>query len=142
MKKIGYKSSRIFTPHGVIDGYLIVNNDKIADVLPCVDDDTEVVDYESYMIMPGIIDIHNHGFAGWSMTDAIEDNDVISYKKALCSVGVTTVLPTAKIEAFSSISNIMRYEDYNGAIIHGIHSEGPFWARGGENTVGETLAST
>ena len=138
MKKIGYKSSRIFTPHGVIEGYLIVNNDKIVDVLPCVDDDTEVVDYESYMIMPGIIDIHNHGFAGWSMTDAIEDNDVISYKKALCSVGVTTVLPTAKIEAFSSISNIMRYEDYNGAIIHGIHSEGPFWARGGENTVGET----
>lgn len=71
------------------------------------------------------------------MTDPATAKEVQGYAKSLLSVGVTGVLPTAKEEAFEAIADFMD-TDYVGARIHGIHSEGPYWARGGENTVGIT----
>ena len=60
--------------------------------------------------------------------------------KSITSIGVTGVLPTAKEDAFEAIASVMD-QDYEGAVIYGIHSEGPFWARGGENTVGASWPS-
>jgi N-acetylglucosamine-6-phosphate deacetylase len=71
------------------------------------------------------------------MTDPCEDRDILGYVRALASVGVTGIVPTAKEDAFEAIVRVMDQE-YTGAKIYGIHSEGPFWARGGENTVGAT----
>ena len=96
----------------------------------------QIFDFEDQRIIPGIIDIHNHGFGGWSMTDPAKEKDVKGFAKAVASVGVTGVLPTAKEEAFEAIADCTG-QPLDGARIHGVHSEGPFWARGGENTVGE-----
>lgn len=71
------------------------------------------------------------------MTDPCEKKDIRGYAKAVTSVGITGILPTAKEAAFEAIAAVMD-EEYQGARILGIHSEGPFWARGGENTVGES----
>lgn len=118
-----------------MDGYITIENGRIAGISQSFDG--EYQDAGELCIYPGIIDIHNHGFGGWSMTDACEDGDVLGYVKALASVGVTGVLPTAKEEAFEAVARVMDQE-YTGAKVYGIHSEGPFWARGGENTVGMT----
>ena len=134
MGKMTWKSRRIYTEDGVVDGYLTIEDDKIACVSGRWDGPYE--DLGDLWVCPGIIDVHNHGFGGWSMTDPCEDKDIRGYVKALASVGVTGILPTAKEEAFEAIVRVMDRE-YEGARIHGIHSEGPFWARGGENTVGE-----
>ena len=71
------------------------------------------------------------------MTDPCTDEDVLGYVKALASIGITGILPTAKEDAFEAIVRVMD-QVYEGAVIYGIHSEGPFWARGGEKTVGLT----
>ena len=133
-----YRSKTIVTPHGVIDGALKVDDTTILDVVETIPEDGHIIDYSDFILIPGIIDIHNHGFAGWSMTDAIQPSDVYGYTKALPSVAVTMVLPTAKPEAFQAIASVMDRHDDPNTRIHGIHFEGPFWARGGENTVGET----
>ncbi|SJZ66233.1 N-acetylglucosamine-6-phosphate deacetylase [Anaerorhabdus furcosa] len=130
------KSNEIYTEGGVLNGYIIFEDNKIIDITEEVPVG-EIIDYSKYRVIPGIIDIHNHGFGGWSMTDPANKEDIIGFCKSLATVGVTGVLPTAKEEAFVAIHDVMQ-SDYEGARIHGIHSEGPFWARGGENTIGMT----
>lgn len=138
MNLCAYKCNRIVTLTGIQTGYILIQDDKIVDLVNKVDPKIDVVDYSDLIMLPGIIDVHNHGFAGWSMTDYATIEEVQGYLKSLCSVGVTTVLPTAKPEAFESIANVCTIGNSLGASVYGIHSEGPFWARGGENTVGES----
>lgn len=135
MGKMTWKSRQILTPQGWLDGYLTVEDGRVITVSPQYEGDYE--DVGELAVCPGIIDVHNHGFGGWSMTDPCEDADIRGYARALTSVGVTGILPTAKESAFAAIARVMD-QDYEGARIYGIHSEGPFWARGGENTVGLT----
>jgi len=130
-------SKRIVTPYGIKEGYLLIEDSKIIGTTKSMPEVDEIVDYEENYIIPGIIDIHNHGFGGWSMDDPVETKDIQGYVKALLSVGVTGVLATAKEVAFEAIANFMD-TDYEGARIHGIYSEGPYWSRGGENLSGKT----
>lgn len=129
------KSNHILTEQGFQAGYLTVEDGKIVSVSSLCQGGYE--DLGDLSVYPGIIDIHNHGFRGWSMTDPCEEKDIRGYAKALTTVGITGVLPTAKEAAFEAIASVMDQE-YEGARVLGIHSEGPFWARGGENTVGES----
>mgnify|MGYP003268080754 FL=1 len=129
------KSNHILTEQGFQAGYLTVEDGKIVSVSSRCQGGYE--DLGDLSVYPGIIDIHNHGFGGWSMTDPCEEKDIRGYAKALTTVGITGVLPTAKEAAFEAIASVMDQE-YEGARVLGIHSEGPFWARGGENTVGES----
>lgn len=134
MERVTWKSKKIVTEQGIRDGYITIEDGKITSVTDSWEGACE--DAGELAICPGIIDVHNHGFGGWSMTDPCEDRDIRGFVKALASIGVTGILPTAKEEAFEAIARVMDQE-YEGAKIYGIHSEGPFWARGGENTVGE-----
>ena len=138
MKK-AIKSSKIYTKNTIFDGYIVIEGKKIIDICHSLSDDiSHVEDYHDSMIIPGIIDIHNHGYGGYSVTDEINYDQIQGYSRALASVGVTSVLATAKFEAFANIAKVIKQRQFAGTKILGIHSEGPFWARGGENTVGET----
>ncbi len=131
------KSTHIMTPTGFIDGYLTMDKGKILGLSPSCNEPLESIkDLGNLKILPGIIDIHNHGYGGWSMTDPATIKDIKGFVKALTSIGVTGVLPTAREEAFEAIAECMGQQN-DGARIFGIHSEGPFWARGGENAVAE-----
>lgn len=135
MSRITWKSKKILTEAGFVDGYITVEDGYIAEISE--ECSGSYKDAGELGIYPGIIDVHNHGFGGWSMTDPCKETDVRGYAKALASIGVTGVLPTAKEEAFESIAKVMDQE-YEEAMLYGIYSEGPFWARGGENTIGLT----
>lgn len=135
MSRSTWRSKKILTEGGFVDGFITVEDGKIVEITEQFDGEYE--DVGNLGIFPGIIDVHNHGFGGWSMTDACTEDEIRGYAKALASIGVTGVLPTAKEEAFEAISNVMD-QDYEGAVLYGIHSEGPFWARGGEKTIGLT----
>ena len=101
MVKSHKKSKRILTENGMVSGYITIEDGYIRDIsvlrrgLPGCGE---------LGIYPGIIDIHNHGFGGWSMTSPCEDEDVRGYAKALASVGVTGILPTAKEDAFEAVA--------------------------------------
>lgn len=136
------KSSRIYSSEGVISGYIVVDGNKIIKIAEDIEDieDIEVIDYKDNRIIPGIIDTHNHGMYGFKLRKTTEDDtrevlekNVIGYIKALPTVGVTGVFPTAQYEVFDIIANNVKNNPNIGAKVLGIHSEGPYLNRVGEN---------
>ena len=109
------KSNHIFTESRERSGYLVIEDGKIKDILETYEGTVDY-DYSDKRVIPGIIDIHNHGFGGWSMTDDASEDIVRGYVKALTTIGVTTCLPTAKEGAFEAIADVMNGE-YTGARI-------------------------
>lgn len=83
------------------------------------------VDYQDRIIAPGLIDIHNHGYAGWSFTQTLSNSDLQGLLKRLLAEGVTSMLATASSGAFSLISDLIQAPTMDTEIL-GIHMEGPF----------------
>ena len=150
MRKV-FKSKSICTPNKIIDGYLIVDDDKFFDVV--LDYDGEYIDLEDKMIIPGIFDTHNHASGGYSVYKDSEEetlnylkNKVLKtntscYLKVLASLGVTSVFPTlfaTKVdkEEKEVIKSLRHYigKNLDGAKALGINFEGPFLNRTGEGS--------
>ncbi|MCU7558593.1 N-acetylglucosamine-6-phosphate deacetylase [Macrococcus capreoli] len=126
------RSKNIFTEDGIINGYVVINNDKIEDIQHG-DYTGELLlhDYMNAFVLPGFIDIHIHGGYGEDAMDASYEG-LLHLSKSLLSEGTTSFLPTTMtqsneniIKALRNISNVYE-EDYEGAEILGIHLEGPF----------------
>lgn len=127
MNKYYIKSNRIFYNHKFVQGYLEISNRKISGFHHKEPTDGEIFDYCEKMVLPGIIDVHNHGFMGWSVAAAKNRNDVDSYSKMLASVGVTGVLATTHDEeALPIVADYINEDKHAGARVIGIHAEGPY----------------
>lgn len=130
------KSSRIYFAEGIKNGYLIIEDKKIVGF---VNEDAQVGEYEDYgdmRIIPGIIDTHNHGTYGYGLdtkleTDELTRQNIRNYLHALTFEGVTSALPTVT-DTIKFVAEVHK-ENYKGARILGIHSEGPYLSRVGEN---------
>lgn len=133
MKKL-ILSERIYTERGLIDGGFSVLEDgtieKIfhKEFLPNLDG-YEVYDYKNARIIPGLIELHIHGYMGWSaMMD--DKSQIQGLSKALPTAGITAYTPTNHY--FDNVFDNNKYiaevmeEDREGARILGIHIEGPF----------------
>ncbi|MDL2225112.1 N-acetylglucosamine-6-phosphate deacetylase [Eubacteriales bacterium OttesenSCG-928-M02] len=142
------KSSRIYTHRGVVDGGMVVEYGKVKkiyqkDLLPTTFDG-ETVDYGNNRVIPGIIDVHTHGFMGWA-ADTVDPQDTVKNAMALATVGVTGFLSTNgkwehTLETNAMVADLME-TDYPGARILGLHMEGPFInpdRRGGFTDAGMT----
>ena len=129
-------SKRIVTPSDCIDAVMQIEQGKIIRFLTL--DEVEQVDLElgNHLVLPGIIDTHNHGTMGYGLGGPCEnkEKEVRGYLKGLASQGVTACLPTASIEFFPVIASVMETE-IDGALPLGIHSEGPYLNRVGEKGV-------
>ncbi len=89
------------------------------------------IDYGEDWILPGLIDIHNHGYGGSDANHATVDF-VKKWMAYLPSEGVTSTLPTTSsapketmLEGKRAIAEVAD-SDYKGTHILGIYSEGPF----------------
>ena len=127
------KSERIYTERGLVDGAILMEYGKIRRIVrkellpPGMPGD--VVDYGKNRIIPGIIDLHTHGFMGWSANNT-DPQHAISCAVAHASCGVTGFLMTngkwpGVLDNNAMIANLMESE-YPGARVLGIHMEGPF----------------
>ena len=116
------KSNNIIWDSSIRDGILEFQDGIITDLHHEVKGD--VIDYGDAFIMPGLIDIHNHGYGGWSFTGTSTLEDLHLLKMRYLSEGVTSVLATASPYAFDTISESVK--DKRGCEIVGIHMEGPF----------------
>ncbi len=116
-------------------GLAIVFDDKIQKIAKADDinlSDYEVIDACGNFVSPGLVDMHIHGYNG---ADA-SDGDVGGIKlmaEAIVKNGVTSWCPTtmtvskAEIEsAFDCIRQVKNSNQYYGAKILGVNSEGPF----------------
>lgn len=131
------KSKRIYFEDGVRDGYLVIDQGKFKGYLTA---DCAVEKYEDYgnnRIIPGIFDTHNHGTYGYGLATKYDTDEEIrecakGYLKALTYEGVTSIFPTIT-DNIKQVAEVAVENKYKGATVLGIHSEGPYLNRVGEN---------
>ena len=129
MKK-ALKSNLIVLPDGIFDGYVIIEDGKIADVTASTPD-CEVCDLSGSYVMAGFIDIHTHGGGGFSFTESSPEEIVAGCNFHL-KHGTTTIVPTVTTGAFpimrEAVKNIQIAKADKNALgnILGAHMEGPY----------------
>ncbi len=135
MAKFLIVSDSIHTPAGKINGGLVINGSKIYNILTEEElfwhADLATVDARGCMVLPGLVDTHIHGAAGWDVAAGSEEQ-IKGLCRYLPSVGVTAFKPTLGGENVNQIKTSLKKiaavmeQDYEGARILGIHLEGPF----------------
>lgn len=128
-------NGKIILENEIIEGYALLFSDKIegvvkTDKLPL---DCEIVDAQGGFVSPGLIDLHIHGYLGYDVCDATEDA-LYNISNGLLANGVTAFLPTTMTVDMSTIRKCLklckdlsqRSNDWDGSIILGCHTEGPF----------------
>ncbi len=115
---------------GLLRADLLIKDGKIAAIgegLPC---DGERIDATGLTVVPGLIDVHNHGCFGTEF--ASEDAEFDCGTTYLAQNGITTVVPTIRClpheRLLRVICNIKKemVRKPVGAKLAGINMEGPF----------------
>lgn len=115
---------------GLIGGDLLIRDGVIAAIGEHLPADGTVVDAAGCFIVPGLIDVHNHGFCGTEFASADEAFDGGTVE--LAKRGITTVVPTVRClpmdRLLAAIENIKKETVRRpaGAKLAGINLEGPF----------------
>ncbi len=100
------KNGQLVLSEGCFKGDLLIENDKIAQVAPQInDDDAQIYDAQGGYIFPGFIDAHTH----LDMTNALAttSDDFLSGSKAAICGGTTTIIDFATQEHGQSLSQAL-----------------------------------
>ena len=126
-----YKSTRIYTQDGIVNGFIGVEKGKVASIITgALDKPYE--DFGDKRIIPGVLDTHNHGAVGYRFGECKSEEEVVTCLVGEASYGVTGIFPTVnQAEQFPILADVAEKE-VTGAKILGIHSEGPWGSRVGE----------
>lgn len=124
------KNGKVFQEDGTFqirDVY--IEDHRIVDSMSQVTD-TEEVDADGLLVIPGLVDIHSHGAVGHDFSDADAEGlrEILRYER---SCGVTSYCPTSMTlsreklrRIFATVKEAAGTKD--GAVIRGINMEGPF----------------
>ena len=118
-----------------IDGKFIqtdisITNDVISEIGK-ITKDNDFVDCSGKYIIPGLVDIHTHGCAGFDFSSASVD-EIAEMQKCYLKNGITSILATtvslSNDDIKSAVKNITDASEkkVNGAKIKGINLEGPY----------------
>lgn len=126
---IRIKSDKIIVGESLFDGYLYVENGKIANLsqeaYPC---ETEY-DFTGKYVSAGFIDMHTHGAGGHAFMNS-EVEDVIAGCDYHLAHGTTTIVPTVSAGEFATMKqavvHIHKAKGKTKANILGAHLEGPY----------------
>lgn len=124
IKGIIYTDRFTFEP-----GTVIIEDDRISSVEKC--DMAELTDEEAKRyLLPGLVDIHLHGCAGYDFCDgtkeaieAIESYEIDHGVTSFCAATMT--LPAKQLETICAAAG-----RYKTAALQGIYLEGPFISEG------------
>ncbi|MFI0038552.1 N-acetylglucosamine-6-phosphate deacetylase [Streptomyces mutabilis] len=117
--------ARVVLPTGTVDdGRVIVDGTRIADTAP---PGADVVDVSGHWVVPGFVDIHNHGGGGASFAGGTAE-DVLKGVETHRLHGTTTVVASAVTGDLDFLARHagMLAELAQQGDIAGIHFEGPF----------------
>lgn len=113
-------TGRIVTPTGVVQGRLTVEGDRIAAV-------RRVAKAEDQWVLPGFVDLHNHGGGGHTFTtgDAAQARGAAAFHLAH---GTTTLLASLVSSPFEVMRDaVVSYLPLVAeGVIAGVHFEGPY----------------
>ncbi|MFJ2234371.1 N-acetylglucosamine-6-phosphate deacetylase [Streptomyces sp. NPDC087859] len=115
----------VVLPTGTVkDGRVIIDGTRIAGSAP---DHAQVVDVTGYTLVPGFVDIHNHGGGGASFTSGTTD-DVLHGIHTHRLHGTTTLVAstvTGDMDFLAQRAGLLSELAEQGDVA-GIHFEGPF----------------
>ena len=129
---MNYKNAFVFTEEfRFVRGGFSVENGRFTNVLLEKED---AVDLEGAYVIPGLIDVHNHGNSNADFSDGSYEGDV-KMARYLASVGVTSFAPATMTLPYSVISKALqagmklRKAPVDGcARLLGVQMEGPFFS--------------
>ncbi|MER5949640.1 N-acetylglucosamine-6-phosphate deacetylase [Streptomyces sp. NPDC001904] len=117
--------ARVVLPTGTVtDGRVIVDGTQIAGSAPA---NAETVDLAGHWVVPGFVDMHNHGGGGASFTSGTVD-EILKGIHTHRQHGTTTVVPsfvTGDMDFLVQRAGLLSELAEQGEIA-GIHFEGPF----------------
>ena len=91
-------------------------------------EDSIVMDCSELYVLPGLVDIHTHGIAGFDFSTAT-DAQLQKMQECYVKNGTTSVLATLiPMELQQYISQIDKISQYE-AVFQGVHLEGPFLSK-------------
>lgn len=120
------KSKKIVLRDKVIEGTLTLEDGVIQSIDSYEKGDRDAKDYGDLIIAPGLIDIHNHGYAGWSFTGSSNKDDINHLRQRMLLEGVTSMLTTSSTLGIKSVLESMKEDSESMTSVIGIHIEGPF----------------
>ncbi|KIF69314.1 N-acetylglucosamine-6-phosphate deacetylase [Streptomyces sp. AcH 505] len=118
--------ARVVLPGGTVDGgRVVVEDGKIAEAAPA--GDAATLDLTGHWVVPGFVDMHNHGGGGASFTSGSAD-DVLQGIATHREHGTTTVVAstvTGEMDFLAQRAGFLSELVEQGDLA-GIHFEGPF----------------
>lgn len=143
-------NGKIVLPDRVAEDSILLFDEKILGVFPAdqLPAEAEIIDAKGEYVIPGLVDMHIHGYLGEDASDGSFDGIRIM-AEGVAKNGVTSFLPTTMTvsydELYAAFAQIRRAmaqsvtEQWQGAQILGVNAEGPFinpakkGAQAGEN---------
>jgi len=131
MARLAIKAARVLTPlQDLRDAVILIRDDRIEAVGRqaniTIPEDAKVVELGDRIVVPGFVDVHNHGADGRWARDGTEA--VKEVARWLAQTGTTSWLATVgDVEGVKGVAQAAR-EGTGGTFIPGIHCEGPFLA--------------
>lgn len=128
---------RIVTPVEVLENQALLYGEKIEGIVPedQIPTGADVIDAQGNYVIPGLVDMHIHGYLGEDASDGKYEGLKIM-AEGVAKNGVTAFLPTTMTvsydelrTAFGLIRQGMKESkgaDWKGAAIVGANAEGPF----------------
>ncbi|MFD0369902.1 N-acetylglucosamine-6-phosphate deacetylase [Streptomyces sp. NPDC059071] len=117
--------ARVVLPTGIVEnGRVIVENGRIAGAAP---EHVPTLDLTGHWLVPGFVDMHNHGGGGASFTSGTVD-EVLTGVRTHRQHGTTTVVAsfvTGEMDFLTRRAGLLSELAEQGDIA-GIHFEGPF----------------
>ncbi|MFE4454882.1 N-acetylglucosamine-6-phosphate deacetylase [Streptomyces sp. NPDC056796] len=117
--------ARVVLPTGTVEnGRVIIEGTRIAG---STSEDTRTVDLSGHWVVPGFVDIHNHGGGGASFATGTAE-DVLAGARAHRAHGTTTVVAstvTGEMDFLARQAGMLSELVEQGELA-GIHFEGPF----------------
>ena len=129
-----FKNDYIFTEEGVFThGSFRVADGKFTEVLSTVPAE-DGVDLEGQYVIPGLIDVHNHGNSGADFSDG-DYEGLVKMAQYLAKNGVTSFAPASMTlpyevleKAFATALRLTEEQPEGCARLMGIQMEGPFFS--------------
>lgn len=128
-----YKNGYIFVDGKFAHGSFRVEGDRFTEVLSVVPEE-EGIDLQGAYVIPGLVDVHNHGNSGFDFSDG-DYEGLKAMAKYLAKNGITSFAPASMTLPYETLSKAfatgakLREEKPEGcARIMGIQMEGPFFS--------------
>ena len=128
-----YKNGNIFLNGKFVHGSFRVEDGRFAEILTCVPAE-EGVDLKNAYVIPGLVDVHNHGNSGADFSDG-DYEGLVTMAKYLAENGITSfapasmTLPYAVIaKAFATAAKLKEEAPAGCSRIVGVQMEGPFFS--------------